>query len=362
MGRPARGGGRPHRAVDRRRTGPGRGQRLHHGQPVQAGHGGRRRPGRPALIVGDAEDFPTVRYVLQGIAAQRSAASGSYRLTSSAIVTARPSSGRPAAVGPLPPSATARGRIALVCLSAVNYRSGAVVDMASVTSAAHRAGRSHALGPEPRGRRGTGRPRRRRRRPGRRLQLQVPQRGAGRARLGVRAVRAAGLPAPTDLGLVGPTRPVRHGRRLTTPSPSIGQVPGRHAGRVRHRRRRLRDHAPAGRRAAGAMGQDPPPGRPAGPAGRRAARAPRRHGSPARLTRTGGAAIWPCPIPTRTTPPASSSSEDWSSPTSGLPTCSAWPRWLFTPASSEVWDAVEHIASVLADPAVHAVVARKRVT
>ena len=110
------------------------------------------------VIVGDAEDFPTVRYVLEGIAAERGR-----RLR---LVATDPVEG--IAASPSPANATedffeaiagrsdhADGDIALVCLSAVNYRSGAVVDLASVTDAAHRAGAlvlcdlSHAAGAIP---------------------------------------------------------------------------------------------------------------------------------------------------------------------------------------------------------------------
>ena len=95
------------------------------------------------VIVGDAEDFPTVRYVLEGIAAERGR-----RLR---LVATEQDRKIPRRNG----SDHADGDIALVCLSAVNYRSGAVVDLASVTDAAHRAGAlvlcdlSHAAGAIP---------------------------------------------------------------------------------------------------------------------------------------------------------------------------------------------------------------------
>ena len=100
------------------------------------------RADRP-VIVGDAEDFPTVRYVLQGIAAQR------HRHLR--LVATGPGLSQALAVG----AGGADGGVGLVCLSAVNYRSGAVVDLASVTDAAHRAGAlvlwdlSHAAGAVP---------------------------------------------------------------------------------------------------------------------------------------------------------------------------------------------------------------------
>jgi kynureninase len=114
--------------------------------------------GRP-LIIGDAEDFPTVRYVLQGIAAH---CRRRLRLVATdpveGITGASPSgSGGVAGSGPFFDALNdgTDGGVALVCLSAVNYRSGAVVDLASVTAAAHRAGAltlwdlSHAAGAVP---------------------------------------------------------------------------------------------------------------------------------------------------------------------------------------------------------------------
>jgi kynureninase len=125
------------------------------------------RADRP-VIVGDAEDFPTVRYVLQGIAAQRGR---HLRLVATdpveGIAGPSPASGPDAlfAAPDAPVTAPgslfealaddADGGVGLLCLSAVNYRSGAVVDLASVTNAAHRAGAlvlwdlSHAAGAVP---------------------------------------------------------------------------------------------------------------------------------------------------------------------------------------------------------------------
>ena len=95
------------------------------------------------VIVGDRHDFPTVRYVLQGIAAR---AGGHLRL-----VETDPVHG----LGPTDIVDVIDDEVALVCLSAANYRSGALVDLPAVTSVAHRAGAltlwdlSHAAGVVP---------------------------------------------------------------------------------------------------------------------------------------------------------------------------------------------------------------------
>jgi kynureninase len=85
------------------------------------------RPGRPALVTDD-DNFPTDRYVLDGIAAR---SGGRLRL----IRTDRDQGLRPddvrAALGP---------DTALVCLSHVAYGSGALADMAAITRLAHDAG------------------------------------------------------------------------------------------------------------------------------------------------------------------------------------------------------------------------------
>ncbi len=82
------------------------------------------RPGR-RVIVADADDFPTDRYVLQGLT----------RATGSEL---RPVRGHP--VDGLDPTAIADAvddSTALVCLSHVNYRSGARLDIDAVTEVAH---------------------------------------------------------------------------------------------------------------------------------------------------------------------------------------------------------------------------------
>jgi kynureninase len=83
---------------------------------------------RPGAIVADAGDFPTDRYVLQGLAEQTG--------NELRMLDADPVEGpQPADV-----ATACRGDAALVVLSAVNYRSGALADLAAVTAAAHEAG------------------------------------------------------------------------------------------------------------------------------------------------------------------------------------------------------------------------------
>ena len=93
------------------------------------------RPGR-ATVVCDPADFPTDRYVLAGLAQTRG-------------LTIRP------VEGPGRAGAALDGDVALVMFSVVDYRSGEIADVASVTAAAHRAGAlalwdlSHAAGAIP---------------------------------------------------------------------------------------------------------------------------------------------------------------------------------------------------------------------
>lgn len=85
------------------------------------------RPGRD-VIVTDDDNFPTDRYVLDGIAAARG-------LKIRQIQTDIDDGLRLSDV-----EEALDGRVALVCLSQVAYRSGAVADLAGVTAAAHRCG------------------------------------------------------------------------------------------------------------------------------------------------------------------------------------------------------------------------------
>jgi kynureninase len=100
------------------------------------------RPDRP-VIVGDANDFPTDRYVLAGLAA---AHHRELRLVDSDPVTG---------VDPEALANVINDQTALVALSHVNYRSAARLDLDAVTALAHRRGAlmlwdlSHSAGAVP---------------------------------------------------------------------------------------------------------------------------------------------------------------------------------------------------------------------
>jgi kynureninase len=85
------------------------------------------RPGRP-VIVTDDDNFPTDRYVLAGIAARHGA---ELRIIHTDVDEGVSPADVAAAVGP---------DTALVSLSHVAYRSGALADMAAITKIAHEAG------------------------------------------------------------------------------------------------------------------------------------------------------------------------------------------------------------------------------
>ncbi len=100
------------------------------------------RPGRAAIVT-DRDNFPTDRYVVEGIAAARG--------MTVRWIEADPIEGpRPADV-----EAVLDDAVALVTLSHVAYRTAAVADMGAITAAAHRAGAlalwdlSHAAGSIP---------------------------------------------------------------------------------------------------------------------------------------------------------------------------------------------------------------------
>lgn len=100
------------------------------------------RPGRRTVLA-DADDFPTNRYLLQGLAEQRG-----LRLVA---LDSDPDQG----LGLDALRRALDGDTALVVLSLVSYRSGALLDMAAVNAAAERAGAlvlwdlSHAAGVVP---------------------------------------------------------------------------------------------------------------------------------------------------------------------------------------------------------------------
>ena len=85
------------------------------------------RPGRPVLVTDD-DNFPTDRYVLAGIAAR---SGGQLRMIRTDPDEGIQTGDVRAAIGP---------DTALVCLSHVAYRSGALADMATITRLAHEAG------------------------------------------------------------------------------------------------------------------------------------------------------------------------------------------------------------------------------
>jgi kynureninase len=85
------------------------------------------QPGR-RVIVTDDDNFPTDRYVLEGIAARDGA--------ELRMIHTDPVGG----ISPAAVAAAAGPDTALVCLSHVAYRSGALADMAEITSLAHQAG------------------------------------------------------------------------------------------------------------------------------------------------------------------------------------------------------------------------------
>ncbi|HEY2673811.1 MAG TPA: kynureninase [Rugosimonospora sp.] len=100
------------------------------------------RPGRRVVLTDD-DNFPTDQYVLQGLAE-----AGGLDLR---VLHSDPDRG----VGLDDVRAALDGDVALVCLSHVAYRSGAVADLAGITAAAHEAGAlvlwdlSHSAGSVP---------------------------------------------------------------------------------------------------------------------------------------------------------------------------------------------------------------------
>jgi kynureninase len=100
------------------------------------------RPGR-RVVLAAADEFPTDRYVLEGLAEARGL---ELRLLATDPVEGTGVTDLGAALGP---------DVALVCLSLVNYRSGALADLGAITALVHDAGAmmlwdvSHAVGAVP---------------------------------------------------------------------------------------------------------------------------------------------------------------------------------------------------------------------
>ena len=96
------------------------------------------RPGRRTIVT-DRDNFPTDRYVLEGLAEARGLAirwidGAPVDGPSPADVAAALGAGTPGAGGSDPED------VALIVLSHVNYRSAAIADMAAITALAHEAG------------------------------------------------------------------------------------------------------------------------------------------------------------------------------------------------------------------------------
>ena len=231
--RPGRRPARGRRA--RRRAGAGRGRRLDHGVLLQARHRGAGcRPDR-SQIVTDVDNFPTDRYVLEGLARARGLEIVWLEFDRDAGPTAADLAG---ACGP---------STALVTFSHVSYRSAHIAEMATINGARARRRCADAVGSQPQRRVGTARAGRRRRRPRGRVHLQVPQRRARRARLHVRAQRAPVRAAPADLGLARAPRSVRDGARLRARRGRARAAVGDTAGARAERRRRGRAARRGGR-------------------------------------------------------------------------------------------------------------------
>ena len=178
----------------------------------------------PRALVTDRDNFPTDRYVLEGLAARSAASSCGFESTTR--------SSRRAACD---------GAGALVVLSHVAYRSGALADMRADRRRARTARTSsgtsrHSAGAVP-------------------VDLARPASsspsaaptststpGRARPRTCTSRERAAGAAALADLGLVRPARPVRDGARLR-PGAGHRALPRRHAADPRR--------SPRSRRACG---------------------------------------------------------------------------------------------------------------
>ncbi len=152
------------------------------------------RPGR-TTILSETGNFPTDLYVLQGLSA----------LIPGVRLNAVDAADLPAAIDE---------DVAVVVLTEVHYKSARRWDMAALTAAAHAKGAlilwdlSHSTGAVATG------PQRRRRGPGGRLRLQVPERRPRSPGLPVRRRTPPGGDQEPPHRLDGPRRTVRIRRRL----------------------------------------------------------------------------------------------------------------------------------------------------
>ena len=178
------------------------------------------RPGRDVIITDD-DNFPTDRYVLEGVAAQRGC---ELRLIHTDIDAGLSEEALAAAID---------DRTALVSLSHVAFRSGALTDMPGLTRLVHSAGAlvlwdlCHSVGAVPVELDATG--------ADMAIGCTYKYVNAGPGAPGFLYVRdhLQAAAAPADLGLVQPARPVRHGPALR-PRGRDGCLPHRDA---EHRRR-----------------------------------------------------------------------------------------------------------------------------
>ena len=167
------------------------------------------QPGRSRILT-DAGNFPTDRYVLEGIAARAAWTSISSAADADTLMDAIDDD------------------LALVSLSHVDYRSAAIADVAGLTAAAHENGALVLWDRCPPPPAPPGRPGRVGCRPRGRLYVQVSQCGPGCSRVPLRAVGFAGAATAADLGLVRAAGAVRDGTGVR-PGARRRAVPGRDA-------------------------------------------------------------------------------------------------------------------------------------
>ena len=164
-------------------------------------------------IVIEADVFPSDRYAVMGVAR----AHGLDPADAVVILTPRPGERHLRTEDVAGYLEREGASVAVVVLSAVDFRTGAFLDLPAITDAAHRAGAFIGLGPGPRGRQRPRPPARLGRRLRRVVPLQVRQlrAGCGRRLLRARAPRHRSVPGPPGR-LVGarPRLPVRHAVRV----------------------------------------------------------------------------------------------------------------------------------------------------